>query len=78
MPYISNDKDIRDFVLHILQSKMWEIARRGKHTILRHTAKGADKIFSIPCTPSDSRAFVNFRSDYYRYLRQFHKQIELI
>lgn len=70
-PYISNNKDIRDFVLNILKSKKWEIARHGKHVILRHIEEGANKIFSIPCTPSDSRAFSNFCRDYYRYVREF-------
>ena len=70
-PYISNNKDIRDFVLNILKSKKWEIARHGKHVILRHIEEGANKIFSVPCTPSDSRAFSNFCKDYYRYVREF-------
>ena len=71
MQYISSNKDIRNFVQNILKSRKWEIARHGKHVILRHIEKGTNKIFAVPCTPSDSRAFAKFCSDYYRYLRQF-------
>lgn len=71
MPYISGNKEIRDFVLNLLRSGQWEIARHGKHVIIRHTAKGANKTIVIPSTPSDPRAFDNFRRDYFRYLRQY-------
>lgn len=71
MPYISSNKEIRHFVRNLLRSGQWEIARHGKHLILRHIANGANKTFTISSTPSDSRAFDNFRREYYRYLRQF-------
>lgn len=71
MPYISSDKNIRDFVLNLLRSGQWEIIRRSKHTVIRHIAEGANKNFTIPCTPSDIKAYANFRKDYYRYLREF-------
>lgn len=75
MPYISSNKEIRDFVLNLLRSGQWEIARHGKHVIIRHTAKGANKTVVIPSTPSDPRTFDNFRRDYYRYLRQYFIQV---
>lgn len=71
MPFISSDKNIRGFVLNLLRSGQWEIARHGKHVIIRHTAKGANKTVVIPSTPSDPRTFDNFRRDYFRYLRQY-------
>lgn len=71
MPYISSDKNIRDFVQNILRSGQWEIVRHGKHVIIRHIAKGAKKTIVVPSTPSDPRTFANFRRDYFRYLRQY-------
>lgn len=71
MPFISSDKNIRDFVLNMIRTGQWEIARHGKHVIIRHTAEGANKVIVIPSTPSDTRTFENFRRDYFRYLRQY-------
>ena len=71
MPYISSNKEIRDFVLNLLRSGKWKIIRHGKHVIIRHTAEGANKVIVIPSTPSDTRTFENFRRDYFRYLRQY-------
>ena len=71
MPYISSDKNIRDFVQNILRSGQWEIVRHGKHVIIRHIAKGAKKTIVVPSTPSDPRTFDNFRRGYFRYLRQY-------
>lgn len=70
MPYISSNKNIRDFVLNMLHSGQWEIVRHGKHVIIRHMAKGANKTIVVPSTPSDPRTYDNFRRDYFRYLRQ--------
>ncbi len=75
MPYISNNKEIRDFVQNILRSGKWKLLRHGKHVIICHTAIGATKSIVVPCTPSDPRAFANFRSDFYRYLRQYFIQV---
>ena len=69
--YISSDKNIREFVENILGSGKWEIARRGKHVVIRHMIEGANKILTVPSTPSGSRSYTNFCKDYYRYLRQF-------
>jgi hypothetical protein len=73
--YISNDKNIRDFVQNILRSGNWEIARHGKHVIIRHIAEMANKTIVVPSTPSDPRTFENFRRDYLRYLRQYLIQV---
>lgn len=75
MPYISSDKNIRDFVQNILRSGQWEVIRHEKHVIIRHVAKGANKTIVVPSTPSDPRTFDNFRRDYYRYLRQYLIQV---
>ena len=74
-PYISSDKNIREFVQNILRSGQWKIVRHGKHVIIRHVAKGANKTIVVPSTPSDPRTFDNFRRDYYRYLRQYMIQV---
>jgi len=74
-PYISSDKNIRDFVQNILRSGKWEFARHGKHVIIRHTAEYANKTIVVPSTPSDPRTFENFRRDYYRYLRQYFTRV---
>jgi len=71
MPYISSDKNIRDFVQNLIHSGQWEIVRHGKHVIIRHKAKGANKTIVVPSTPSDPRTYDNFRRDYFRYLRQY-------
>ena len=71
MPYISSDKNIRAFVQNLLRSEQWEIVRHGKHVIIRHKAKGANKTIVVPSTPSDPRAYDNFRREYFRYLRQY-------
>ena len=71
MPYISSDKNIRDFVLNLRRPGKWKIIRHGKHVIIQHTAEGANKVIVIPSTPSDTRTFDNFRRDYFRYLRQY-------
>lgn len=71
MIYISSDKQINDFCNALLKSGHWKYYRGGKHPILRHMAIGATKFFIVPCTPSDPRAFANFRRDYNRYIRTF-------
>ena len=71
MPYISSDKNIRDFVQALIRSGQWEFIRHGKHVIIRHKAKGANKTIVVPSTPSDPRTYDNFRREYFRYLRQY-------
>ncbi len=71
MANLSTDKEINILCNKMLGTGLWKIARHGKHTILRHVARGATKFFIVPCTPSDPRAFANFRRDYYRYIRAF-------
>lgn len=55
----------------MLRSGRWALARHAKHVILRHLAKGTKKCLIVPCTPSDPRAFANFRRDYNRYIRTY-------
>lgn len=71
MANLSTDKKINDLCNRMLNTGLWEIVRKGKHTILRHMAKGAKMIFSVPSTPSDPRAYANFKRDYLRYLRSY-------
>ena len=75
MPYISSNKNIRDFVQNILRSGQWEIVRHGKHVIIRHIAEYANKTIVIPSARSYPVTFDNFRRDYYRYLRQYFTQV---
>ncbi|WP_351078642.1 hypothetical protein [Shewanella sp. CAL98-MNA-CIBAN-0140] len=60
MKKYSSDKNINNLVYHIIKSKGWEEYRRGRHLIL--IAPNGRKL-SVPGTPSDVRAFNNFKSD---------------
>jgi len=71
MSNLSNDSEINEMCNGMLRTGRWAITRHAKHPILKHIAKGATKFFIIPCTPSDPRAFANFRRDYNRYIRKF-------
>lgn len=71
MANLSTDKNINDLCNKLLNTRLWKIVRKGKHTILKHISDGAAKFIIVPCTPSDKRAFSNFRRDYYKYLRSF-------
>jgi hypothetical protein len=71
MSNLSNDPKINEMCNGMLRTGHWIIKRHEKHPILKHIAKGATKFFSIPCTPSDPRAYANFRRDYNRYIREF-------
>lgn len=71
MSNLSNDSKINEMCNTMLKSGCWVLARHAKHPILRHQTEGATKFFIVPCTPSDPRAYANFRRDYNRYLRQF-------
>lgn len=71
MANLSTDKNINDFCNCLLATHLWMVARKGKHVILKHISDGASKFIIVPCTPSDKRAFPNFRRDYYKYLRSF-------
>lgn len=71
MSNLSNDSKINEMCIAMLRSGRWALARHAKHVILRHLAKGAKKCLIVPSTPSDPRAFANFRSDYNRYIRAF-------
>jgi hypothetical protein len=68
---LSNDSKINEMCDAMLKSGRWTLTRHSKHPILRHQTKGASKFFIVPCTPSDPRAFANFRRDYTRYIRAF-------
>lgn len=72
---LSNDKNINKLCHKILSTELWIIVRKGKHFILEHIAPGGFKILSIPSTPSDPRAFANFRREYFRYLREYFLKI---
>lgn len=71
MIYLSSDKRTNDFCNELLRSKRWFLARRGKHSVLRHRTEQGGKTMVISMTPSDSRTFANLEHEYKRYLRQF-------
>ena len=71
MSNISKNAKINEMCNAMLKSGRWALDRHAKHVILRHLAKGAKKCLIVPSTPSDSRAFANFRRDYFRYIRQY-------
>lgn len=59
MKYSSN-KEIEVFVRHLVKEG-WSYRRGGKHGQLR--APVGWPAIPVPCTPSDRRAFLNFRRD---------------
>lgn len=71
MKKLSNDQKINILCNKLIATNLWCIFRKGKHLILKHLSKGATKIIIVPSTPSDSRAYSNFRKDYFRYLREY-------
>lgn len=71
MVYISSDKRTNDFCNTLIRSKQWVLARRGKHSVLRHTAEYGYKTLVVSITPSDSRAYSNLVREYKRYIREY-------
>ena len=69
MQTLSKDPHINEMRNAMLNSGRWKLSRHSKHPILQHLT--STKFFIIPCTPSDSRAFANFRKDYNRFLRKY-------
>ncbi|MDX1282962.1 hypothetical protein [Shewanella colwelliana] len=59
MKKYSKDKDINLLVHQLLKSGVWQI-RRGRHPVL--TAPSGKRL-TVPSTPSDRRAFLNFKLD---------------
>lgn len=55
----SKDKNINALVHQLLQRDEWDI-RRGRHPVL--TAPTGKRL-TVPSTPSDHRAFLNFKLD---------------
>lgn len=71
MKKLSSDPKINLFCNKLIATNRWTLSRKRKHQILKHLSKGAKKFFIIPSTPSDIRAYSNFRKDYFRYLREY-------
>lgn len=78
MSNISKNAKINEMCNAMLKSGRWALVRHAKHVILRHLANGAKKCLIVPSTPSDPRAFANFRGDYNRYIRAYLIQIGVI
>lgn len=68
---LSTDRNINFLCNKLLATKQWVLSRKGKHQILKHHSEGATKFLIIPSTPSDFRAYSNFKKDYFRYLREY-------
>lgn len=62
----SASKEINVFVRQLVRDG-WSFQNGGRHGRLYAPANVA--IVSVPCTPSDKRAFINFRQDVRRALR---------
>ncbi len=56
----SSMKEIDGLVKQCLKAH-WQFRRGGKHG--RLTSPDGQRCISVPCTPSDKRAFLNFRRD---------------
>ena len=61
MSNLSSDSKINEMCNAMLKSGRWSLSRHSKHPIIRHLAEGATKFFIVPCTPSDPRAYANYR-----------------
>ncbi len=59
MKKYSRDKNINKLVNRLLKSDEWRI-RRGRHSVL--TAPSGKRL-AVPSTPSDRRAYMNFKHD---------------
>ena len=57
--YLSKNSKINNLVKELLLNG-WSIVRKKRHTIIMNPS--GQKI-PVPCTPSDRRAFYNFRSN---------------
>ena len=59
MKKYSTDKNINSLVHQLLKQNQWQI-RRGRHPVL---IAPTGKRLAVPGTPSDRRAFINFKQD---------------
>ena len=64
MKKYSNDKNINALVHCLLKQNRWQI-RQGRHSVL---IAPTGKRLAVPGTPSDCRAFMNFKHDVRRLL----------
>lgn len=60
MKKYSSDKSINNLVYQIIKNEGWEEYRHGRHLIL--LSPNGRKL-TVPGSPSDQRAFYNFKSD---------------
>ncbi|MBT0068284.1 hypothetical protein J4H69_20265 [Vibrio alginolyticus] len=60
MRRFSKNKDINAFIRQLIKSKQWYCVQGGKHCSL---FSPAGKRITIPSTPSDYRAYKNFKKD---------------
>lgn len=63
MRKMSKDKDINKFVLSLLKLSCWTAVPGTKHIAL---LSPLGKRITIPTTPSDRRAYINFKKDILR------------
>ncbi|WP_445772139.1 hypothetical protein [Rheinheimera sp.] len=64
MKKYSNDKNINTLVHRLLKQNRWQI-RQGRHPVL---IAPTGRRLAVPGTPSDRRAFLNFKHDVRRLL----------
>ncbi|RTR28946.1 hypothetical protein EKG39_18390 [Shewanella atlantica] len=60
MKRFSKDKDINSFIRQLIKSDKWYCLRGKKHNSV-FSPKG--KRVTVPSTPSDRRAYINFKKD---------------
>jgi len=63
MRRFSNNKDINKFIKSLIRGEKWSCLRGKKHPYL-YSPKG--KRITVPSTPSDYRAYQNFKKDIMR------------
>lgn len=59
MKKFSSDKNINTLVHWLLKQRRWQI-RQGRHSVL---ISPTGQRLAIPSTPSDHRAYLNFKHD---------------
>ena len=67
MAFISKSKEITNFVRSLLESGDWKVEDGGKH--IHHLTHKNGWRCPIPTTPSDNRAYLNFKTRTMRALR---------
>lgn len=62
----SNNKDFNSLIKQLIKQN-WIYIKKSKHGLLKHTM--SHLIVTVSSSPSDQRAYINFKQEIYRKLR---------